>query len=110
MGLHSNEVLEDREKTKARGSVRNADRLSAFASGNGDGGADWGGCDSERLQAVVVKITQLGGAITFGLSRDLGAHSITLMLDKSRKTLWYNGSADLDAELEAVAATLDAMT
>lgn len=94
---------------KTRGSVRNKDRLSAFGGGGGEGGADWGGCEPQRLQAVVVGITAMGGAVTFGLARDLGAHSLHLMLDGTRKTLWFNGNADLDAELDRVIDTLDSM-
>lgn len=96
-------------KKKARGSTRNTDRLSAFAGRDGTGTADWGTCDPARLQAVVVAITALGGAITLGLSRDLGAHSLTLLLDGQRTTLWFNGNAELDAELEGVKATLDTL-
>lgn len=96
-----------RAKKKTRGSTRNPDRLAAFATGSGSGAADWGACDPSRLQAVVVGITAMGGAITLGLSRDLGAHSLTLLLDGQRTTLWFNGNADLDAELEGVKATLD---
>lgn len=96
-------------KAKSRGSVRNGDRLSAFTGGKESGSADWGACDPKWLQAVVVAITSLGGAITFGLSRDQGAHSLTLMLDDSRQTMWYNGAANLDEELASVKATLDAL-
>jgi hypothetical protein len=52
----------------------------------------------------------MGGAVTLGLSRDGGAYSLTLLLESERTTLWFNGGADLDAELEKVRATLDAMT
>ncbi len=109
MGANASNEKYGKQKTQGRGTVRNPDRLAAFASGSGSGGADWGGCDPERLQTVVVKITELGGAITFGLSRDAGAHSLTLMLDGSRQTLWFNGGADLNIELEGVADTLDGM-
>ncbi len=95
---------------KTRGSVRNSDRLEAFSQRNGNGGADWAACDPARLQAVVVAITALGGAVTFGLSRDQGAHSLTLMLDNSRETMWYNGDAVLDNELKMVQGHLDALT
>lgn len=98
-----------KKKPRARGSVRNTDRLQAFASGGKTGDADWATCDAKRLQDVVVGITGLGGAVTFGLSRDLGAHSMTLMLDGSRQTLWFNGGADLDAELATVLDTMAAM-
>lgn len=92
-----------------RGSVRNDNRLDAFASGTRNGSAEWSGCDSERLQGVVQQITEMGGAITFGLSRDGGAHMLTLLLDDNKKTLWFNGDSDLDSELDAVAATLATM-
>lgn len=90
--------------------MRNEDRLQAFAGRGAEGSADWGGCDSERVKAVVVAITSLGGAVTFGLSRDQGAHSLTLMLDGTRRTMWYNGDADLDEALFTVEATLAALT
>lgn len=99
----------NRGSGEKRGSTNNARRLSAFSDRSNAGSADWGGCAPERLQGVVVRITGLGGAVTFGLSRDQGAHSLTLMLDDDRQTLWFNGSADLDAELESVEAMLDAM-
>ena len=92
-----------------RGSVRNVDRLAAFSSGGDTGGASWATCECSVLQAVVVAISALGGAVTFGLSRDLGAHSLTLMLDGTRKTLWFNGGADLTDELAAVVDTLSSM-
>lgn len=98
-----------KQGSKKRGSVRNSARLEAFANGSGDGDASWGSCDSTLLQATVVGITAMGGAVTFGLSRDLGAHSLTLMLDGERQSLWFNGDADLDDELKIVLGKLDAM-
>lgn len=109
MGAMQNNEKNGKKPRKSRGSTNNSDRLAAFATGAEAGGADWGACDPARLQAVLVGITSMGGAVTFGLSRDKGAHSLTLLLDGGRQTLWFNGGADLDAELEGVAATLDGM-
>ena len=109
MGASSDKNRSTGTKKKTRGSVRNLDRLEAFASGGGKGEADWGACDPTRIQAVVVGITELGGAVTFGTSRDMGSHSLTLMLDGKRSTLWFNGNADLDVALFEVAETLDAI-
>ncbi len=92
-----------------RGTVRNDRRLAAISQRRGTTAADWLGCSPERLQGVVQKITMLGGAVTFGTSRDGGAYSLTLLLDGDRETLWFNGDADLDEELQAVVETLDAM-
>lgn len=91
---------------KKRGTVNNARRLAAFGERRGGSDADWGSCNPHLLQAVVVKITGMGGAITLGLSRDKGAHSLTLLLDGDKETLWFNRDAALDAELEMVLETL----
>jgi hypothetical protein len=61
------------------------------------------------VAAVVVNISILGGAATFGLSRDGGAHMLTLMLNKERETLWYNADEDLDECLRAVLGMIEAM-
>ncbi len=110
MGAYQNNEQTGGAKKKARGAVKNRDRLDAFANRNGEGSADWGACDPKWLQTVLVGITSLGGAATFGLSRDQGAHSLTLMLDGTRRTLWFNGNSNLDDELAAVVATIEAMT
>lgn len=107
MGIHENQAHERKSKSKNRGTTRNPDRLAAFANGAGEGSADWSTCDCKWVAEVVSRITQLGGAVTFGLSRDQGAHSLTLMLDSKRTTLWFNGSADLNLALEGVVDTLD---
>ena len=109
MGLEKNKAQESKARNGKRGSTNNKNRLDAFARAKVSAGADWGGCDAATLQACVVAITELGGAITIGLSRDMGAHSLTLLLDGGRETLWFNGSADLDAELNIILATLEAL-
>lgn len=96
-----------KHKKGKRGSVKNAGRLAAFAEGVKNGEGSWNTCHSETMLGVVVAITKLGGAVTFGLSRNGGSHSVTLLLDDNRKTLWFNGDADLTAELAGVQDTLD---
>ncbi len=93
-----------------RGSVNNDKRLEAFAGRGGRGSADWGTCSPDKLLSVVTAITELGGAVTIGLSRDQGAHSLTLLLDGGRETLWFNGDTELDAELDEVLAVLGVMS
>jgi len=100
--------LDSRGKTK-RGSVNNGKRLAGFAARTGAGKADWGGCDPRWLQAIIVSMTEMGGAVTFGTSRDGGAYSLTLLLEGEREALWFNGGADLEGELEKVLATLETM-
>ncbi len=110
MGAMQNNGNTRRENRKARrGSAKNVSRLEAFAARSGTGSADWGNCDAQRLQAVVVAITGLGGAVTIGLSRDQGAHMMTLLLDDDRTILWFNGDTDLDEELANVLGKLEAL-
>ena len=110
MGVHHNDGRGTQKTSGSRrGSVKNAARLEAFAGRTGRGNAEWATCDAERLQVVICKITDMGGAVTIGLSRDQGAHSLTLLLDGERQTLWFNGDADLNQELDKVAAILDVM-
>jgi len=96
-------------KSRSRGSVRNKDRLAAFVTEAEKGSGDWGTASPHLLQAVIVAITSRGGAVLFGLGRDNGAHNLTMMLDGKKKTLWFNGDASLDEELERVADTFLAM-
>ncbi len=107
MGNPMREGAGSKKKRGPRGSVDNNSRLKAFSERSGTGAADWGSCDAGLLQAVVVTITALDGAITFGLSRDQGAHSLSLILDGHRETLWFNGNVDLNEELERVKVTLE---
>jgi len=100
------ELGRTRTAKKKRGSANNKSRLDSFAKSDGDQGADWGTCPPEKLLAVVVLMTHLGGALTLGLSRDGGAHMLTLLLDDNRRTLWFNGDADLGEEMDAVIETL----
>jgi hypothetical protein len=109
MSIAKAQLAADRDGKGKRGSTNNGRRLDSFQKRVGTTAGDWGGCDAQRLQDVVVAITELGGAVTIGLSRDRGAHSITLLLDGERETLWFNGNADLDAELDNVLGALAAM-
>jgi len=109
MGAMQNNGGKIHKGTSKRGSVKNADRLAAFRKGGNGGKADWGTCDAARIQTVVMGITKLGGAVTIGLSRDKGSHFMTLLLDQSKSTLWFNGDAHLDDELEDVITLLEEM-
>ncbi len=82
-------------------------RLAAFGKSDQGTVADWSSCDCEWLQAVVAKITSIGGAVTIGLSRDMGSHMMTLLLDKEKEVLWFNGDADLTEAMKKIMGELD---
>lgn len=103
------QLAESRAKNGNRGSTNNKQRLEAFAAARNGNAADWSGCQAQSIQDVVTGVTELGGAVTIGLSKDGGAHSMTLLLDGQRKTLWFNADADLDAELSEVSRILEAI-
>lgn len=109
MGVSAGDRDEPQQRRKKRGSVNNASRLQGLKGAGQARGADWGACDPKWLAAVVVACTVLGGAVTFGTSRDGGAYSLTLMLDGDRAPLWFNGDADLDLEMEKVFAYLESL-
>lgn len=104
MGAMKELKQEQRNGKKERGSVNNEGRLRRLLEGGNkaQGKADWSRCDPRWLQAVIAQITSSGGAVSFGYSRDGGAHSLSIFLDGDRETLWFNGNADLDTELEQV--------
>lgn len=102
---------DNKRKGKTRGSVDNATRLSRLGElSQGGGKADWGEALPENIAAVVMCVTRIGGAASFGLSRDRGAYNLTLFLDGERTTLWFNGDAALDEELVKVVLKLDAIS
>jgi hypothetical protein len=108
MGTQKNAKLEKQDAGRAKVARKRGTRLEAFKANTHTGGADWSSCDAELLKEVVVLITDLGGAVIVGMSRDKGAHSMMLMLDKERQTLWFDGDADLDEKLQEVVGKLEA--
>lgn len=108
MPRHEND--NDSKRRGSRGSTNNTSRLGAFAkSRRTGGGADWGTADPRWVAGCVVAATLKGVAITFMLSRDGGAHGLTLYSNGERETLWFNGDASLDDELEKVFAVLETL-
>jgi len=108
--MNQEEIARGRSKNGKRGSQNTAKRLDAFRKkAEGHRGADWGGVNPDEIAYVVVSAQNLGGAVTFGLSRDGGAYMVTLLLDGDKETLWFNGDADIETELHDVGDALSAM-
>jgi hypothetical protein len=101
-----------KKRDNKRGETNNAARLAGLGKANDKGGVrvDWGDAHPDNLSAVVLGVTRLGGLVSFGLSRDKGAYSLTIMLDGERAQMWFNGDAEIDTELEKVVAYLDTLT
>ncbi len=96
-------------RSKAGSSKGNVDRLAVFNQGASEDGASWGDCEADWLQTVVVGITRLGGAVTFGMNRENTTLSVTLLLDDGRRTMWLNTDDGLDNALKTIAGQLEAL-
>lgn len=94
--------LRNSKKSK-RGATNVSKRLDGLGSATGTrGAATYVGVDAGFLYGIVVEITKRGGAVSFGLSRSQEAWNVTLFLDGDRRTVWINGSDDVNAELEKI--------
>jgi len=91
------------KKTKKRGATNVTRSLEGLGQARGAaGGADYAEADFSYIAGIIIEVTRRGGAVSFGLSRDKGAYNVTIFLDGERKTVWINGSDDLNAELEKI--------
>ena len=97
---------DNRKKGKTRGATNVRARLDAFGARERQAMADWSAWDAFRLADVIHAATRMGGAVSFGLSRDKGAYNVTLFLDGDRRTIWISGSDNVDEKLLEIAETL----
>ena len=109
MGAIDDKAQDERDERRAkgknakRGSVDNKGRLAGLKQGGSiKGDATWMNADAEALLSVVDIATRRGAMVTFSLSRDGGAYGLALYMDGERVQLWFNGDADLYAELAKV--------
>lgn len=101
-----------RSKHKAQGSQTPGRLQEAFGAQQGQdtqSGMDWAEVDSRHIAWVVVNASAIGGAVTFGKSRDGGALMVTLLLDGDRKTWWISPRDDAVETLTFIAEVLAAL-
>jgi len=91
------------EARRKRAEVEKPSPLAELFGGGARGAADWGEASPSAVLEVVVAMSSVGGAVTFGLSRDGGAYMLTFLLDGTRKTEWLPQDGALDAWLENAA-------
>lgn len=102
------EHLREQKKKGGRKSTDVGSRLARLGQGaRPEARADWGDVHPERLQHVVLACTRLGGAVSFGLSRDKGAFNLTIFLDGDRRTIWLRPDEPVEEKLLEVALMLD---
>lgn len=97
------EEMRSKGKQKKRGATNVARSLEGLGQSKGmSGGADYAEADFACVAGIIIETTRRGGAVSFGLSRDKGAYNVTVFMDGDRRTVWINGDADLNAELEKI--------
>lgn len=72
--------------------------------------ASWEGCTEGTLIALVVAVTECGGAVSFGKTRDGGALILTIFHDKLPAKEYFRPSDDLDALLGDIALDYERQT
>lgn len=98
-----------------KGSKRGATKVESRLAGLGGtspeaGGADWGDAHPDNVIAALLGVTRLGGAISFGLSRDKGAFNITIFLDGEKRTVWVSSAESVDEALTKIAIHMDGIS
>lgn len=77
--------------------------LSNFGSpASSQGKATWTEAHPNKVRAIVDVVTDLGGAVMFGKSRDGGALSVTVFMDGDKRTIWIGGDDDLEERLDYI--------
>lgn len=79
-------------------------RLGAAIRGADTRKVSWKECDPEASAVLIETLTDAGGAVMFGASRDGMALSLILHLDGDRETIWLDRDKDVT---EQVAALVD---
>lgn len=98
---------------KNRGSkTHESSGLSRLLSGNTDSGstvADWSSVADKSIIRIISALTNAGGAVRFGYSRDGGAYSLGIYLGDDSETLYFKPYEDVGAKLEELAERVTAL-
>jgi hypothetical protein len=65
--------------------------------------ADWQGVAAEQIHRLIVAITNTGGAVRFGYTRDGGAYSVGILGDGDPYTEFIRPSDDVEQYLSDIA-------
>lgn len=84
-------------------------RLSGAFGGTDAPTLDWADVDTRHIAWVLCAVTTLGGAVTYGRSRDNGALMVTLLLDGERETKWISPRDTPEDVLTQIAERLEAI-
>jgi len=79
-------------------------------SGNLESETDWSSADAGNIRDLIVSITEAGGAIRFGCTRDRGAYSLGVHIGGEHDTKYVAVTEDIDAKLLELKDDVNAFT
>lgn len=81
-------------------------RMTYGNTGKGTTTAQWGLCSPVLLQSLITTVTDQGGAILLGYSRDQGSYRIIIMDGDDKATKWIPCTTDIDEAIEDLISQL----
>lgn len=100
MGANQNNP---RERTTRRKKSKEGGVLDALGGASQAGKkSSWSNVGFDTILAVLLAVTEKGGAVQFGKSRDGAALSTTIYYDDDRRTVWIGPDDDAYEKLEKV--------
>jgi len=92
---------DDKKPRGGRGATNNTRRLDGLGNGRAPRAErQWGDVNPAWITAYVILLTNAGGAVRFGRSRDGAVLSLGIYLDNDSTTLWLDGSDPLEDQLQ----------
>lgn len=98
-----------RSRRTGSSAVPGQGRLSGAFGGTDTPAMDWADVEPRYIAWVLTAVTTLGGAVTYGRSRDSGALMVTLLLDGERETKWISPRDAPEDVLTEIAERLQAL-
>lgn len=97
------ERVNEGKKKNGRGATNNQRRLAGLGSGGSRRTeSHWGDVDPAWVAAFVVLLTEAGGAVMFGRSRDGAVLSVRVLMDGDAVTLWLDSGDETEVQLAAL--------
>ncbi len=75
--------------------------------GNFELEADWSAADASIIRDLIVSVTEAGGALRFGYTRDRGAYSLGVHLGGEHDTQYVAVNEDINAKLLELQSDVD---
>lgn len=86
---------------------KSATSLTAFEQADVTNTVSWADIEATGVMEIAAQITDMGGAIILGRTRDGGAYSITLILNDDKRRFYASSPLEMAATLQRIQQGLD---